>query len=120
MRLVRNAMTVMHSRHGAGTGADFRTARKAAARPATEHNTTFTSTASPVAGCGRDADARSPPSSLVLRADHHLRIAIDVHRDRDHDRPAAHLAVLDVLLVAGGVVDEQFDRFAAVRAPGVD
>src|SRR5690606_33233749 len=101
MRLVRSAMAVMHLRlqpEPAWISGLFRKAREA---PATEHNTTFT-------------------SGLVLAAHRYLRFAVRIQRNRDHDRPAAHLAVLDVLLFAGGVVDEQLDRFAAVRASGVD
>src|SRR3546814_2846158 len=63
---------------------------------------------------------RGGPSGLVLRAHRDHGLAVRIQRDRDHDRPAADLAVLDVLLVTGGAVDEQFDRLAAVRASGVD
>src|SRR5690606_37752181 len=73
--------------------------------PATEHNTTFT------------AESRS---SLVFRAYGNRGCAARIQRDRDHDRTTSHLAILDVLLIAGRTVDEQLDRLAAVRASGVD
>src|SRR3546814_14625013 len=63
---------------------------------------------------------RGGPSGLVLRAHRDHGLAVRIQRDRDHDRPAADLAVLDVLLVTGGAVAEQVDRTAAVRASGVE
>src|SRR3546814_13855087 len=63
---------------------------------------------------------RGDPSGLVLRAHRDHGLAVRIQRDRDHDRPAADLAVLDVMLVTGGAVAEQFDRLAAVRASGMD
>ena len=42
------------------------------------------------------------------------RLVRTIHADADRDRPAADLAVLDVVLVAGAVVHDHVDALAAV------
>ena len=45
-----------------------------------------------------------------------MQLTIVADTQRDFDRPAADRTILDIVLRAGGWIDERFVRFAAVRA----
>ena len=55
-----------------------------------------------------------PYLGLVLSPCLHGNGTVFVHADRDIDRPAAHVAVLDVLLLVDRIIDGDVDGFAAV------
>lgn len=56
------------------------------------------------------------PSRFVLGVTRHENPGFLVERHGNLDRPTAHGAVLDVLLLAGRLVDQHLDRFTAVGA----
>ena len=62
----------------------------------------------------------SPRSGLVLAPRAQARLAVVVQAHAHDDGPAADLAVLDVVLVAGAFVDHRLDRLAAIRAVQVE
>jgi hypothetical protein len=54
---------------------------------------------------------------FLFRSGVHMgrRLVVRVDAHSECNRPAAHLAVLDVLLPRNGAVDEHIEMFAAVR-----
>lgn len=59
----------------------------------------------------------TPKSGFVLAARADSRRAVLVQRDIDDDRLAADLAIFGVLLlIARGIIDEDGDDLAAIRA----
>src|SRR5690606_41204312 len=61
----------------------------------------------------------SAHASSALAPQRQPRLAVRVEGDRHQDRPAAHLAVLDVVLVAAAGVECELERFAAPGAMAV-
>src|SRR3546814_4734838 len=116
MRLVRSAMAVKHLRLQPKPARISGPRRGAEARPATEHNTTFTCEASTRPSVAVQMCGVTTSSGLVLRAHRDLGLAVRIQRDRDHDRPAADLAVLDVLLVTGGAVDRSEEHTSELQS----
>lgn len=55
-------------------------------------------------------------SSIILARRGHAPVAGGIAPDLEHDRPAAHFAILDVTLRIGTDIDHDTDAFPAIRA----